>query len=292
MHLKLRVLLVPRQDEALMKSVRMIQQFKLYVEKEDKRKAEESRLAAEKLAREQEEEEAKRQQGLSESDVQFVMTCLCSLFSTVTGVCAWAPSVYEGQTVVIIYLPFLIWVLENAGYMQDHQVRRFFGTGESSPHPVFDGLQQCGMVDFNSEEFRNALKTTPFKIPRRERKMNNQDFAVFAMTGWMQLIRTHNEGDVELDSLDDAKRLFGTNYAFAKNTLHSYKSKFGGLTFTEYEQTKVPAMGVPWWKELFSPVVRECFGLEDSECTHVAGCERVPGVKVNSHAEVKALVNT
>lgn len=272
----------------------MLNNLEAKIMEQDRLHKEETETLIRQQEMEYEKKEKERQkiknQGLSEYQVLSAMTFLNALFNTVTGVCAWVPAVYEGQRVVIVSVPFLVWVFGNAGEtnMNETKVKRFFGKLGEDAHPVFNGLDKVLQIDYNSEEFRNTLKTTPFKIPRKQRSSNADDFFVVPLAGWMGLMRRQG-GECDINQME-ANEKFGHWYAFHKNAYRNYRI-FEGLKFTRLEQTKIPVMGVEWWGELFSPVVRECFGLEESECTHVIGWEKVVESKVPTYEEVKARVS-
>lgn len=226
---------------------------------------------------------AKQRQNLavSEERLDRVVGIAKSLFSTAAGVHAWCPTEYRGSNVVVVSLDFLTWFFgeHSEDYLNSTEVRqclsegiRFYNPGASQPS-----------VDTESKDFVKCLSGTPFNLGNNK-KSRSAKFYTTGTIQWMEMMVNIKSVDVSLDVVVPTS--ISQTYA-----MNGKRIRAPGFTLRAQDLVRVPAMGVEWWTELFSPAVKECFGLEDSECTHVVGCEKVAGVKVRSYAEVKALVN-
>lgn len=211
---------------------------------------------------------------MDEHTAQHMLMLLRGLFNTVTGVCAWTPTLYGEQKIVVVSVPFVIWFLELPGNVNvtAAQVRTFFGKDlHASRSPALSSLGNLNVV-YKSDEFRDAVLATPFKLPNN-RNRYAEDFFVAHMDEWMQLMSAHkNMINVVLDISVPVPEAIGQRMALGGKRVRKKR-----YTVHKSQLHTIPAMGVEWWTELFSPTVKECFGIGDGEFVHVLCCKKLYG---------------
>ena len=211
--------------------------------------------------------------------MQNIASVMALLFNSANGVMAWVPVFYAGILSIVICVPFLRWVAD------EMPVEMY-----SSKHKKVDikarleeKFQNDDIVDvdFKSIEFRKAMFQTPFMVSSRKDE-NASMFSVIKAAPWRSYVQSIVQSDVGIGRFDltaqqkkEVTMLFGQAMS-----LKPGQTEYTAFRYNLRQRNKknMPAFGVPMWKELFSPAIREYFGMASNEEVHVDGTQaRIQG---------------
>lgn len=220
--------------------------------------------------------------------MQSIVTVMPLLFNSANGVMAWVPVFYAGILSVVVCIPFLRWVADEVP-IEMYSSKNMEVHVKARLEEYFQRKDVVD-VDFGSGDFREAIFQTPFMASGRGEK-NAKMFSVFKAEAWKAFVEgvcqsSHGVGkfDLTIDQKKEVTMLFGQTLS-----LEPGQTKYNAFRFNVKHKLKkhMPAFGVPMWKELFSPAIREYFCLASNEQVHVDGTQaRIQG-NVLTFAETK-----
>lgn len=198
-----------------------------------------------------------------------IIVCMLALFNTATGVCAWIPAVYGETKVVIVSVVLLNWFFESRCFTVNG--REYTVSAEAIKF-FFETFEKVKM-DWTTAKCRDFLLQTPFRAGQENNRSNL--FFVTSVEDWMERLQTATmELDVSVNIM--VPKEFGHYLSFQNcrvPTLNNYR-------IPDEVKLIMPAMGVPWWGNLFSDVVLECFGVSaNTGGFHIVNSKVVEGVQ-------------
>jgi hypothetical protein len=204
------------------------------------------------------------------TDHQYIVRSLSLAFDTVTGLCGWIPVTYLNQMVVVISEVFFQNFL--SGYVLQHSIGEYFRS-----------LNQVE-VDWGSDEgFELVLKTPFFPCSKMSKRLHVVDFK-----SWRECLLLGEVGNRTLTPLRirsvESCLSMGQQFADPANTKkrrRTEKKVRKYYTIRADQKPSIPANGVEWWHDLFSPAILDFFSM-GSEACHVVHC------KLDVRREVKS----
>lgn len=220
--------------------------------------------------------------------VKTLYSFLPGLFNFNTGICGWVPVGFVDQSgvsqqLVAMSIPMLVWFYSQQG-VEAAETRSFF----SSPSNFARYPSKLGRVDF-----LKVMLKTPFRpyalgsVDKPHSMAKNEECFVFveykAFQGVLQ--KCTDRFPVQKPPVFKKKvpERAGQGYAFRRDLLIS---ELGGLEMRDEDRVKIPSIGVPWWKELMTPVVIEMLKLLPSAEVDVPAFDEIVG-SVRSSLEAK-----
>lgn len=143
-------------------------------------------------------------------------------------------------------------------------------------------------VCFKSEAFNKLIVQTPFSASpavdgTRRAKENEKWFFIVRADDMKTFYKSVSDRKVlELNSVQEkCLDLFGQTYACVP---WKQKPRWLGKELTYDKKRTLPAMGVPWWRELFTAPVRRFFDMQ--EPVHMVGSKADRGEVVVAFEEI------
>lgn len=217
------------------------------------------------------------------------------LFNTESGICGWAPVMFDNSSVVIVSLGMVEWFFGAASFLRN-------GTRYTVlfQHVLYflKELPEVA-VNWGGSCFYDAVMHTPFKPASiRSPTANSTRFLVTPLSGWINLV-VKSKLDftgVTLDptfdlSIATVPRTIGQQFSFLPSSVTPGCLSFGQASHRLSADAKqcIPAFGVGWWIELFCPAMIECFELSSELVgrVHIVDCKVKHGVPVPDYLAVQ-----
>lgn len=174
-----------------------------------------------------------------------ILAALPSLINTKTGLMAWVPSVYYGESVVVVSIPTVLHVVKTYNLGEEQDVFRIFGRSEGKEEVAFDEVD----IDYSSCMFKEMILTTPFR-PGRKNHVNKKFFFVSTADSWRQRFNNPEIGTCKVPASVPSK--IGQSYGVGLGLINSKVPELNYFKVEQELQCKIPVFGKEWGVHRFS----------------------------------------
>ena len=182
-----------------------------------------------------------------------ILDALPSLINTKTGLMAWVPSVYNGDSVVVVSIPTVVHVVKTYNLGVEQDVFSIFGRSEDE-EVVLGEVD----IDYSSRMFKEMILTTPFR-PGRKNHVNKKLFFVSTTDSWRRRYNNPEIGTCKVPASVPSK--IGQSYGVGRGVV---ASKILDLNYYEVDsdlQRQIPQFGKRWEARWFSDAFLSFFRI-------------------------------
>jgi len=205
------------------------------------------------------------------------------LFNPNNGICCWVPVEFVDQSgvyqkLVAMSIVMLVWWYSEKG-VQAAETRSFF----RSPSNFARYPRKLGREDFLKVMLKTPFRPYALGSADKPNSMakNEESFVFVEYKAFQEVLRkcTNRFPVQELEIKKKAPGRAGQSYAFRQDLSIS---ELGGLEIKDSDRKTIPSSGVPWWKELMTPVVIEMLKLVPFDEVDVKPFDEIaPSVRVS-----------